>query len=85
MKVKNLVVQDTWMSMMKEMNDNQVGLLMKAIITWRDGNEVMFNDEEMSFVFNLIKGDLTKQEDRYSKRVKLNRVNGLKGGRPKSK
>ena len=82
MKVKNILIYESWMEIMKSLPSQQVGDLMKAIISWRDGNEPDLSDPVVKGMFMVMSNDLEKMSINYNNKVNANRLNGKKGGAP---
>jgi len=65
------------------MTDEQAGKLLKAILTYVNGNEPEFDDPVAMVAFQPIRMQLERDHQSYVNIVTRNRENGRKGGRPK--
>ncbi len=66
------------------LSDEQAGKLFKALFDYEtEQTEPEFTDVAMKIVFSTIRNSLDRNKEKYEKRCKRNKENGLKGGRPK--
>jgi hypothetical protein len=79
---KNTIIYNSHFELMEVLSDEQAGKLIKAIGKFNSGNEVSINDPLVNGIFLAIKRDFILQTENYEKKVKANRENGSKGGRP---
>jgi hypothetical protein len=80
---KNTIIYNSHFELMEGLSDEQAGKLIKAIGKFNSGNKVSINDPLVNGIFLAIKRDFILQTENYEKKVKANRENGSKGGRPK--
>jgi len=67
------------------LTNEQKGILLDAIFDYSEkGSTTVVLEPVLEMAFNFIKEDLDINRKKYEAIVKRNRVNGLKGGRPKS-
>ena len=67
---------------MNSLTDAQAGLLIKAIGIYCTGVMPEFTDPLVQGIFLGLRHDFDTQAENYEKKVKANRENGSKGGRP---
>lgn len=66
----------------KDLTDEQIGRLFRAIFEKQLGNEVVLGDD-IKIAFNFINNQLVVDEKKYTEKCEKNRENGKKGGAPK--
>ena len=66
----------------KELSDEQLGMLFRAIFEKQLGNEVVL-DNSIKIAFNFINNQMVVDKEKYLKKVETLRNNALKGGAPK--
>ena len=65
----------------KDLTDEQIGRLFRAIFEKQLGNEVVLGDD-IKIAFNFINNQLVVDEKKYTEKCEKNRNNGKKGGAP---
>lgn len=66
----------------KDLTDEQIGRLFRAIFEKQLGNEVVLADD-IKIAFNFINNQLVIDKNKYKEKCEKNRENGKKGGAPK--
>jgi len=79
----NTIIYKTHFELMNELTDAQAGLLIKAIGIYCSGVMPEITDPLVKGIFLGLRHDFDTQAENYEKKVKANRENGSKGGRPK--
>lgn len=80
---KNYQLQSAWIDGVKNITDEQAGILFKAILNYANHNIVYTGgDPIIGFIFNYIKESFDSEDRSYDSIVTRNRENGKKGGRP---
>lgn len=87
MAKNNFLLYKDFESTLDLLNDEQSGKLFKALYRYVNGrNEPDFeNDGMLKVAFNILKTQLERDLLKYNERVKRNKENGKKGGRPSNK
>ena len=80
--MKNLIIYKSHWELIEQLSVEQVGNLMKGIAKFCKDEEVVFTDPLLTGIWLMMKRDFVIQSENYDKKVKVNRENGLKGGRP---
>ena len=84
MAKNSFVIYHNYRDTLEDLTDEQVGKLFRAIFDYEiDKKEPNFNGE-LKIAFRFIKKDLDLNSDKYESICERNRMNGLKGGRPKN-
>lgn len=84
MAKNSFVIYHNYRETLEDLTDEQVGQLFRAILDYEiDKKEPNFNGE-LKIAFRFIKKDLDLNSDKYESICERNRMNGLKGGRPKN-
>lgn len=84
MAKNSFVIYHNYRDTLEDLTDEQVGILFRAILDYEiDKKEPNFNGE-LKMAFRFIKKDLDLNSDKYTSICERNRMNGLKGGRPKN-
>ena len=84
MAKNSFVIYHNYRDTLEDLTDEQVGILFRAIFDYEiDKKEPSFNGE-LKMAFRFIKKDLDLNSDKYTSICERNRMNGLKGGRPKN-
>jgi hypothetical protein len=78
----NTIIYKTHFELMNSLTDAQAGLLIKAIGIYCTGVMPEFTDQLVQGIFLGLRHDFDTQAENYEKKVKANRENGSKGGRP---
>lgn len=81
---KSFILYTDWKEMFNALSDEQAGMLIKAVFAHAMGEEVKL-DAILSLLFINIRQTLDRDIDKWETIVERNRVNGLKGGRPRTK
>ena len=69
----------------KNLSDNEKGILFNAIFTYQFGGNPVFDDNPViEMAFNFFKQTFERDNGKYENICERNRINGLKGGRPKN-
>ena len=71
------------LSVVDELNDEQAGQLLKAMIEYNDTGKVNLS-WELKLAFNQFKTQFDRDVEKYENKCKSNRINGSLGGRPKN-
>mgnify|MGYP000583389086 CR=1 FL=1 len=82
-KRKSFLVYKDSLSVLDELTNEQAGLLIKAMKSYHDGEELNL-DALTKIVFSPFKAQFERDAEKYEKIVERNRGNGSKGGRPKN-
>lgn len=68
----------------EEMTPEEIGQLTLAMIRYsRDGNEPKFTDRALRLMWKAVRARLDTDTEAYEERCRVNRENGMKGGRPR--
>jgi len=78
----NIIIYKSHFELIKELTDEQSGKLIKAIGLYSEGVMPEIDDLLVKGIFISIRRDFDLQSENYQKKVKANRENGSKGGRP---
>lgn len=76
-----------WFDAMEEMQieDRDRWMLLSALVQYARTGEYPNLTEPLKFAFNLMRGQIERDNEKYQQRCEANRKNGQKGGRPPSK
>lgn len=66
----------------RDLTDEQLGRLFRAIFEKQLGNEVVL-ENDIKIAFNFINNQMVLDKTKYENKCKINKINGKKGGRPK--
>jgi hypothetical protein len=83
-KKKSFVMYKSWGAAIKNMDDAQAGVLLKAIYAYQTEGEADVESDAVSFVFELIKDKFDEDDQKYAKECKRKAENGKKGGLAKA-
>ena len=83
MATKHTIIYQSHFELMDNLSDEQAGILIKSIGLFQKGIEPKITDPLVMGIFLAIKRDFIVQAENYERKVKANRENGVKGGRPK--
>lgn len=84
MPKNSFIIYHNYRDSLEDLTNEQVGLLFRAIFDYEiEKKEPNFNGE-LKIAFRFIKKDLDLNADKYDNICERNRLNGLKGGRPKN-
>lgn len=72
------------LTILDDLTDEQAGKLFKAIRAHQEG-EIIELDALTKIAFNPFKNQFLRDNEKYEETVNRNKINGSKGGRPKSK
>ena len=78
----NIIIYKSHFELIKDLTDEQSGKLIKAIGLYSEGVMPEIDDLLVKGIFISIRRDFDLQSENYQKKVKANRENGSKGGRP---
>ena len=78
----NIIIYKSHFELIKDLTDEQSGKLIKAIGLYSEGIMPEIDDLLVKGIFISIRRDFDLQAENYTKKVKANRENGSKGGRP---
>jgi len=78
----NIIIYKSHFELIKDLTDEQSGKLIKAIGLCSEGVMPEIDDLLVKGIFISIRRDFDLQSENYQKKVKANRENGSKGGRP---
>ena len=79
----NTIIYKSHFELIKLLTNEQAGELFKSIGLYSEGITPEINDPMVKGIFMAISRDFDLQAENYEKKVKANRENGSKGGRPK--
>ena len=66
------------------LNDEQLGVLFRAVCAYAaDGTEPDFDSDVLAILFDMIRGRMDRDAEKYDERCKRNAQNARKGGRPR--
>ena len=82
MALMNIIIYKSHFELIKDLTDEQSGKLIKAIGLYSEGVMPEIDDLLVKGIFISIRRDFDLQAENYGKKVKANRENGSKGGRP---
>ncbi len=82
--MKNVIIYDSHFELMKNLTDEQAGILIKSVGLFKNGQEPTITDPLILGIFMVIRRDFEIQSENYSKKVETNKRNGVLGGRPKT-
>ena len=81
---KSFILYTSHYDSIKKLSDEQLGKLFRAIFENEKGQDPdLENEQAVEIAFDFIKFHLDINREKYAKKSKANRINGLKGGRPK--
>ena len=78
----NIIIYKSHFELIKLLTNEQAGELFKSIGFYSEGITPEINDPMVKGIFMAISRDFDLQAENYEKKVKANRENGKKGGRP---
>ena len=65
------------------LSDEELGKLIRVIFEYEINDTIPKLNPAMMMAFNFIKVDLDRSNNNYEIRCEKNRINGIKGGRPR--
>lgn len=77
---KSFVVYKSWKSLFNELPPEQAGVLIQAVFSYQDGEEVDISDPVLAAVFNLIRNQMDADNEKYMQTVNRRKEAGAKGG-----
>lgn len=83
MSKKSFVLHHDSLSILDELNNEQAGLLFKAIYNYNIGNDFEL-PTDLRLLFISFKNQFVRDKERYLDKVEINKLNGSKGGLAKS-
>ena len=69
---------------LEELTNEEIGIMIRLICKWNKGEEVKPNGSLEKYVWSTIHPKLESNKESYQNIIDRNRVNGKKGGRPKT-
>lgn len=84
MNIESIVIHTDIKEKLQWLTDEEAGRLFKAIIAYAENGTVLSPDSDrvLGMIFLFIKDQIDRDFEKYQVRVKANRNNGSKGGRP---
>lgn len=79
---KSFVIHIDSLNVLDDLTDEQAGRLFRAIKSYHDGTEIEL-DAITKIAMSPFKSQFLRDSESYEKKVKINKINGLKGGRPR--
>ena len=73
----------SYLELMELLTDEECGRLFKAALRYSTSGEDMECCGNERFIWPMIRGTIDRDKEKYEKRCEINRINGMKGGRPK--
>lgn len=83
MPKKSFILHIDSLSILDDLTDEQAGMLFKAIKAYQKNEDIEL-DQLIKIAFSPFKNQFARDEQSYESVVERNRINGLKGGRPKN-
>ena len=80
----SLVIYYDILEQLEDFTDEQFGHLLRAVIKYDMTGNLPILTHELGFAFKFLKPILDKNKEDYLRICERNRVNGLKGGRPRN-
>jgi hypothetical protein len=80
---KSFIIHKDSLSILDDLTDEQAGKLFKAIKSYHDNTEYQV-DNLIKIAMSPFKNQFDRDAGKYTDTVERNRINGLKGGRPRS-
>lgn len=82
MSKKSFILHIDSLSILDDLTDEQAGKLFRAIQSYQKGEEIEL-DQLTKIAFSPFKNQFVRDNIAYEETAERNRINGLKGGRPK--
>lgn len=85
MPMTGFICHDNYYERLQRLTDEEVGHLFRQLMLYHAGR----NEEIEDFIgaegiaFDFIKNDIDRMEEKHNEKSETNRINGLKGGRPR--
>ena len=80
---KSFILHKDSLSVLDDLSDEQAGRLFKAIRAHQCGIDIEI-DAITKIAISPFKSQFDRDDEKYEKKVNANKINGMKGGRPKS-
>lgn len=80
---KSFILHKDSLSVLDDLSDEQAGRLFKAIRAHQCGIDIEI-DAITKIALSPFKSQFDRDDEKYEKKVNANKINGMKGGRPKS-
>jgi hypothetical protein len=81
---KNIIIYESHFDLIRELSDEQAGILIKAIGLFGLNEEPTITDPLVLGIWKAIRRDFIIQAENYQKKCITNQENGKRGGRPKT-
>ena len=84
MNLESIVIHTDIKEKLQWLTDEEAGRLFKAIVAYAESGTILSPDADkaLGLVFLFVKDQIDRDYEKYHARVKANRENGSKGGRP---
>ena len=84
MNIESIVIHTDIKEKLQWLSDEEAGKLFKAIVAYAENGTILSPDADraLGLVFLFVKDQIDRDYEKYQARVKANRENGSKGGRP---
>lgn len=84
MNIESIVIHTDIKEKLQWLTDEEAGRLFKAIVAYAESGTILSPDADkaLGLVFLFVKDQIDRDYEKYQARVKANRENGSKGGRP---
>lgn len=84
MNLESIVIHTDIKEKLQWLTDEEAGRLFKAIVAYAESGTILSPDADkaLGLVFLFVKDQIDRDYEKYQARVKANRENGSKGGRP---
>ena len=74
----------SYLELVELLTDEECGRLFKAALQYsKSGENNLECQGNERFIWPTIKGTIERDKEKYEKRCEINRINGMKGGRPR--
>lgn len=81
-KRDNLIIYTNYLDRFQSLSNEQFGILTRIMLLYQRDNTIPdIEDQTLSHLFDVVKFDIDRNNEKYQKRVEANRENGKKGGR----
>jgi hypothetical protein len=81
---KSFILHKDSLEILDQLSDDQAGKLFKAIFSYQKTGEIGNVDQLVKIAINPFVNQFKRDEEKYKNVVERNKINGLKGGRPKN-
>lgn len=82
MASSSFIVYQEYEKYLQFLTDEEAGRLLKALFAFNAGEVVDIENPTVGIAYTAITSQMTRDKEKYEKRVQANRDNGKKGGRP---